>query len=66
MKDSNSCYITLFNISDKEIKTDIPLSRFELEKYKTSTELWSGVTQEVDKYLKATIPSHGAVIFKLI
>lgn len=67
--DQKGCYIALFNISEKKQSFHFPLEAYDLGDTRHAKELWSGKTARVNypegKVLKASVPKHGAVIFRV-
>lgn len=79
-KDGTGSYLALFNISDADILTAIDLTAYELDGYKSITELWANVPMETvdgmhlklnigaeenDICLADGIPAHGAKLYLL-
>lgn len=63
--DGQGAYVALFNISSKKRNISLNLSEYDLERYTDATELWSGKKAKLKGVVRAIVPVHGAVIFRL-
>lgn len=65
-KDSNECYLALFNISDKKKTVRFKMEDYELEKYTQAKELWTKENKKIsDTFIEQEINAHGAAVFLL-
>ena len=60
----DSCYIAQFNISDRDIAVDTPLSLIGKEKA-TITELFTKKTEDVEDRIYSVVNLHGVKIYKV-